>query len=227
MGLIKSANAPTTLSSFSLKDIEDHARSILLKARLQAEQLLVAAQEEGEAIKKAAHVEGLNEGKKQGMAEGIAAGQKAGAEQALAAHNAALAKLIQSLSTAASSLNAAQNQLQEQAANSVVQLAINIARKATHVRGQSDPSVLMANVETAARLVVESNDVRIVVHPQQRQTLADALPKLKLNWPALAHVEIVDDPSIEPGGCVVRTRGGLIDADLNIQIDRIAAELLP
>ena len=36
MGLIKSANAPTTLMPFSMKDIENQARAILLRAQQQA-----------------------------------------------------------------------------------------------------------------------------------------------------------------------------------------------
>jgi len=40
-------------------------------------------------------------------------------------------------------------------------------------------------------------------------------------------VAIVDDDSLAPGGCRIATAGGLIDADLDEQINRIAADLLP
>jgi flagellar biosynthesis/type III secretory pathway protein FliH len=48
-----------------------------------------------------------------------------------------------------------------------------------------------------------------------------------MSWPALKHVELMDDPSLSPGGCRILTGGGVIDAELNAQVDRIAAELLP
>ena len=227
MGLIKSTSAPASLTPFSLKDVETHARNMLLKARAQAEQLLAAAQEEGEAIKTAARAEGLAEGKKQGFADGQDAGKQAGLQQALAANSQALTALIESLTKAAADLNATRDELQEQAANSVVQLAVAIARKAAQWRGERDPATLIGNVEAAARMIVESNDVRIAVNPRQRATLNDALPALKMKWPALAHVELIDDEKVSSGGCVIRTRGGIIDADLTAQIDRIAAELLP
>ena len=227
MGLIKSTNAPPTLSAFSMKDVEDVARSMLLKARAQAEQLLAAAQEEGEKFKQAAHAEGLAEGKKQGLAEGSAAGQAAGKQQALADHSQQLTAVLEALTTATSDLDQSRHQLHEQATGAVIELAISIARKVTRMQGEANPAVAIATVESAARLVVESNDVRILINPKQRQTLSDALPALKMKWPALAHVELVDDASIAAGGCIIRTRGGIIDADLDQQIDRIATELLP
>jgi flagellar assembly protein FliH len=227
MGLIKSANAPTTLSPFSLKDVEEHARLILLRTRGRAEQLLIEAQAEGEKIKAQAKADGHAEGSRAGFAEGTAAGQKAGHQQALAEHGAALTTLVNALTTLSSELNGSRHQLEEEAANAVVQLALSIARKVTKLQGERDPAVVLANVDAAARLVIRDADVRLSLHPSQRQTLVDALPALKQQWPSLAHVELVDDQTLLPGGCRIRTRGGLIDADLNRQIDQIAQDLLP
>jgi flagellar assembly protein FliH len=227
MGLIKSANAPTSLSPFSLKDVEEYARQILLKARKQAEQLLVEAQAEAEKIKAQAKEEGYKEGVRAGVAEGTVAGKKSGHDQALAQHNAALAALITTLTQITTQINSTRHQLDEEAGNSVTQLAISIARKATKLHGAHDPAVLNANVDSAARLVARSSDIRLAIHPSQKATLLDALPSLKMQWPSLAHVELVEDPAIAPGGCQIRTRSGLIDADLDRQIDQIAHDLIP
>jgi flagellar biosynthesis/type III secretory pathway protein FliH len=53
------------------------------------------------------------------------------------------------------------------------------------------------------------------------------LPLLRLEWPSLRHVELVEDATLSPGGCRVFTRGGRIDADLDEQLDRVIDELLP
>jgi flagellar assembly protein FliH len=227
MGLIKSANAPTTLSPFSLKDVEDHARQLLLRARKQAEQLLIEAQQESEKMKAEAKAFGMAEGTKAGFAEGNSAGQQAGRQQALAEHGAALTALLKALTTTATEIDASRHQLDEEAENAVVKLALAITRKVTKLQGERDSSVVLANVDAAARMVNRASDVRLSLHPSQRQTLLDALPALKMQWPSLSHVELVDDPTIAPGGCRIRTRGGLIDADLDRQVDQIAKELLP
>jgi flagellar assembly protein FliH len=227
MGLIKSANAPTTLSPFSLKDVEDHARQLLLRARKQAEQLLIEAQTEGEKIKAEAKAFGMAEGTKAGFAEGSAAGQKAGTQQALTDHGAALTTLLKALTTITAEIDASRHQLDEEAQNAVVKLALSITRKVTKLQGERDPEVVLANVDAAARMVNRASDVRLSLHPSQRKTLLDALPALKMQWPSLSHVELVEDATLAPGGCRIRTRGGLIDADLDQQIDQIAHELLP
>jgi flagellar biosynthesis/type III secretory pathway protein FliH len=84
----------------------------------------------------------------------------------------------------------------------------------------------LANVADAVHRVITAADLRVAVHPTQRDTLQAALPKLGMTLPKLAHAEIVEDAKLSPGGCRVFTAGGLIDADLDQQIDHIAAALL-
>jgi flagellar assembly protein FliH len=210
-----------------MKDVEDHARQVLLRARKQAEELLIEAQAEGEKLKARARADGHAEGTKAGFAEGTAAGLKAGHQQALSEHGAALTTLVKTLTTLSTEINASRHQLEDDAASAVVQLAVSIARKVAKLQGQRDPAIIVANVDAAARLVIRDVDVRLSLHPTQRQTLLDALPALKQQWPSLAHVELVDDQTLSPGGCRIRTRGGLIDADLDRQVDQIAQDLLP
>ena len=109
----------------------------------------------------------------------------------------------------------------------VVQLAIEIARRITKRQGLIDPDMLAANLKEAMKLVVRAVDVRIAIHPAQRATLDGVLPQLRIQWPSLVHVKVIEDASIDPGGCRVFTENGQIDADLNGQLDRIAEELLP
>jgi flagellar assembly protein FliH len=109
----------------------------------------------------------------------------------------------------------------------VVKLAIAIARRVTKRQGQADPQVLMANLVEAMKLVVHAADVRIAVHPSQQQTLADELPRLRLAWPRLQHVDLVEDASLSPGGCRILTHQAQVDADLDVQLDRVVADLFP
>jgi flagellar assembly protein FliH len=227
MGLIKSPNAPVSLTAFSMKDIENHALQILERARKKAEQFLIEAQGEGEQIKAQAKREGHDEGFGDGHAQGMAAGQQAGHQQALAEYGNQLGTLIQALSCASAEIDKSRHQMEEESGNAVVHLAVAIARKVAKSRGESSAAVLTQNVSDAARMVVRAHDVRIAIHPEQRATLLDALPAIKTKWPSLAHVEIIEDSSIAAGGCRIHTRGGLVDAELDGQIDRIAAELLP
>src|SRR4051794_14629679 len=227
MALIKSNNAPATLTPFSMKDIEGHARRVLMQAQRRATELLLAAQEEAEKLKKQQHAKGLAEGRAEGLAAGLEEGRKAGHQQALAEHQANLTQLTTALSSGLEQLEAQRRQLEAEAGAEVIRLAVAIARRAAKKLGATDAAVLSANIDEAMKLVVHARDVRVAIHPSQRATLFATLPQLKLKWPALEHVELIEDATLAPGGCRIFTRGGEVDAALDEQIDRIAAELVP
>src|SRR5262245_44728024 len=146
MPVIKSANAPAAMIPFSMKDIENHARALIARAKEQAEGLLIEAQNEAEQLKAAAKVEGLAEGKRDGLAKGLEEGRRNGAQQALGEHRTQLANLIKSLSEAAMDLEASRIQLEAEALTEVVDLSVAIATRVTKRQGAIDPPVLTANV---------------------------------------------------------------------------------
>jgi flagellar biosynthesis/type III secretory pathway protein FliH len=109
----------------------------------------------------------------------------------------------------------------------VIALSVKIAERVVKRHGMQHSAMLRDNVAEALKLVIGMHRLRIAVHPSQHEVLADALPKLKLEFPTLEHAEIVEDDSLAPGGCRLMTRQGQIHADLDGQISRIAAELVP
>src|SRR4051812_34492089 len=227
MGLIKSNVAPVSLTSFSMKSIEDQARAMLARAQQQADELLVAAQAEAEELKREATAQALVEGRKTGLAQGTDEGRKAGHQQALTESKAQLAQVVAALTKAAAEIDASRRRLEAEARGDVVRLAVSIAERVTKKFGQMDATVLGDNVAEAMKLVVRASDLRIGINPLQREALLAALPQLQIQWPALQHVGLVDDGSLAPGGCRIFTAGGQIDADLDGQIERIAMDLLP
>lgn len=227
MGLIKSINAPSTLTPFSMRDIENQARAIILRARQQAEQLLAAAQVEAEQLKPLAHAQGHEEGFAQGLQAGTEQGRADGHQQALDEHRQSLAQLVATISEMIVRINDERQRLEAEAIGDVVRLAVAIARRVTKRQGELDPRVLQSNLTEAMKLVVGAADVRIAVHPSQKQALSGELPRLRLSWPTLEHVELIEDESLSPGGCRILTHQSQIDADLDVQLDRVVADLLP
>jgi flagellar assembly protein FliH len=227
MGLIKANDAPSGLRPFSMADIEAAARSILLRARRQAEELIATAQRQGDELKEAARAEGLREGLAKGTADGMRQGSEAGRREAFEKSQKEFAAAVGSLKSVVADIDARRFELEAEALREVVQLAAAIARKVTKRQGLIDERVLAENLTEAMKLAVGAADVRIALHPSQRSTLAEALPQLRTEWPTLKHVELVEDAAVSPGGCRVSTRGGLVDADLDSQLDRVIADLLP
>jgi len=227
MPLIRASNMTQSPTPFSLKDIEAQAQAILLRAQQQAEQLLAQAQEEAARLKAEAQAQGLREGHEQGLARGRQEGLKAGRDQALADHAAALTSAIAALDSAAGAIERARLELQTDAVEQVLKLAIAIARRATKRLGRLDHTVAAANVAEALKFAVHAADVRVAIHPADKAALEAALPELRLKLPQLEHISIVEDASVEPGGCRLFTGSGSIDATLDTQLDRIVADLVP
>lgn len=228
MGVIKATDAQATAGAlFSLADIEQQARAILLRARAQADQILAEANRVADELR--------GNAAKDGKAAGIALGQKEGREQALAAgktqaltdQKAKLAESMAAFTNAATEVNARLRALEQAAHGEVVSLAIAIARRVTRTLAANDVAIAKANVHEAVRLATSKASVRIAIHPSQRESLLELLPQLKMQWPTMEHVELIDDATLSVGGCRVFTHGGEIDADLDRQLDRIEAELLP
>src|SRR2546425_524871 len=149
MPVIKSIHAPSNLSPFSMKDIEQQARAILLRAQQQAEQLITEAQITAGELKDKAIAEGIIDGRKDGLAQGLEEGKKLGQQQALNEHRQQLTQLINSLTAASKELNASRKQLEATATTEVVKLAVSIARRVTKRYGELDPNGLTANVSQA------------------------------------------------------------------------------
>ncbi len=223
MGLIKFNSAPGKVVPFSMKDIELTAKQMLLRAQQQADQILAEAEGQGEVMRQQMQVQGRDEGYEQGLEEG----REAGRQQAMQEYQQQLAEVHAAMGQALVQFEQSRQDLQRDVLREVVGLAAAVARRVTCRQSLIEPQVLQENLVQALRLVVHRADVRIVVNPAQRETIEQLLPQMALAWPQLQHATIAEDPAVHPGGCRLSTDAGDIDADINTQLDRIIAELLP
>jgi flagellar assembly protein FliH len=227
MGLIKSNDVPLSLAAFSMKDIEAQAATVLARAKEKADGMIAQARTEAANIKRVAQIKALAEGLKQGKAQGLEEGKKTGHATALVEHSAAMTELVKTLSRAIGELEEHRDQLLTQGLREVVELACSVARRITKRQGLLEPEVLLENLKEAMSHAVHAADIRLAVHPSQLKTLQAELPNLRIAWPRLKHVELVEDSTISPGGAKIYTLHGEVNGDLEAQLDRMVAELMP
>ena len=230
MGLIKSNNLPPAGATFAFTDIERQAQQTLARAAQRAEQMLAEAQRQADALRERAIAEGraagLEQGQKEGLTKGLAQGLADGKAQATKEGSPRVAAAV----GAFEQLGA----LVEQHVASLVNieedllgLTLGIARRVVKTLAARDASVIEANVREAVRLAATKASLRIAIHPEHRAQLVGLLNELKLTWPNIQHLELVDDATLALGGCRVMTIAGEIDADVDRQIGRLLAELAP
>jgi type III secretion protein L len=101
----------------------------------------------------------------------------------------------------------------------VVQLSMKVAEKIIGSELATRPDAIAAIVAQALRTVRHQRDVNIRVNPAQAPAL-EAHKKTLLGVLSRARdVVIRADPSVREGGCVIETELGILDADLQTQLE--------
>ena len=145
---------------------------------------------------------------------------------------AGVAQAQSQLDGPASALAAAADQLQAlrtDAAASVeadaVDLALRIAEQAVGAAIAADPELVVEAVRGALRRLVERDRVLILVNPDDLELVRDHVARLVGELGGIEHCEVQAERRVRPGGAIVRTSEGEVDATLETKLAR-AREVL-
>jgi flagellar assembly protein FliH len=145
---------------------------------------------------------------------------------------AGVAQAQSQLDGPASALAAAAEQLQAlrtDAAASVeadaVDLALRIAEQAVGAAIAADPELVVEAVRGALRRLVERDRVLILVNPEDLELVRDHVARLVGELGGIEHCEVQAERRVRPGGAIVRTSEGEVDATLETKLAR-AREVL-
>ncbi len=115
------------------------------------------------------------------------------------------------------------DRLLEDAEREVVAIALTIARKVLGRELRSGPEAV---VDLAASAVAEARARReVVLRASPADAAALRAAEGRLAALSRAPVQILEDPSLEPGGVLVDTEAGRIDARIEAQLDALARAL--
>lgn len=198
-----------------LEAARERAGAILAEARLQAEQIRKPAQEEA---RKAGFEAGRQQGLEQGRKEGQAEGARTFAEKSAA--------LTRALEAALRAIEEEKRALLRRGHDELLALAVRIAEKIVGATVARHPDAVRETVARAIELASTRIGVSVRLHPGDVESVRAFLPQLHQRFTDLEPVQLVGDEAVAPGGCVVRTREGEVDATLQTQIDEIARLLL-
>ena len=146
--------------------------------------------------------------------------------------SAGVAQAQSQLDGPAAALAAAADQLQAlrtDAAASVeadaVDLALRIAEQAVGAAIAADPELVVEAVRGALRRLVERDRVLILVNPDDLELVRDHVARLVGELGGIEHCEVQAERRVRPGGAIVRTSEGEVDATLETKLAR-AREVL-
>tara|TARA_R110000868_G_scaffold411617_1_gene706225 strand:- start:307440 stop:308225 length:786 start_codon:yes stop_codon:yes gene_type:complete len=231
MGIIKRADLESYTRDAVPLDFDDlHRRgqAVIKAAQDEAAQILKQAQEERDRLLGDATEVGNAKGYEEGHSKGLAEGITQGTEDSINAHDQRLGTLIENWSAALERWDTERNDLILSARTEVVQLAAHIAGRVIKRVIDLDPEVVVDQLEAVLETLVTPTDIRVRVHPGDMELLQRVMPAMVDQCASCNHAELVEDSTLAPGSCVVSTKGGgVIDASIAKQYDRVVAALLP
>lgn len=231
MALIRQANAKAMARDAIVLDLGDlAAQGELLKARARAEadQIVAESRAERKRLLDGAAEEGRREGLARGLEEGRKQGADAGKKEAIAAQRETLSKLESAWGAALAAFESSRDQMLLEAKEDIVKLAAIVAELVTKRAMVLEPSRVADQLGAVLGLLSRATRLVVSVHPDDESILREALPALAATLPAATHVEFATDPALERGSCVARSgSGGVIDASIRTQLQRISETLVP
>jgi flagellar assembly protein FliH len=181
----------------------------LESARRQGAELIAVAREQAEAIALNAREQGFAAG----YAEGIAQAEKAAAD------------LVQHADRTAREVVEYRAQAIADSERELVELALGIAEKVLQRAFETEPDRVVDVLRGALRKTFTRDGLTVVCNPADLQRLQAAGPDLAGSLGGLKDLQFITDRRVAPGGVVVRTPAGDIDATIESQLDRLGAVL--
>jgi flagellar assembly protein FliH len=146
------------------------------------------------------------------------AGHTAGKEETQAACEQQIAKLREEITKAVQDFAAAREVYFQRVEQEVVRLTLSIARKILHREAQVDPLLLTGILRVALDKIGSSTNTRLHANPADVNVWRDYFKHTHENFPV---PELIGDPEIQPGRCILETELGTTEIGLETQLKEI------
>ncbi|MGD9570744.1 MAG: FliH/SctL family protein [Thermoleophilia bacterium] len=179
--------------------------AVMEGARRDAEHVIAAAHAEAESLRAAAHQ------------EGYAAGHAVARDE--------VAQVLSALLTAGGALAARAEELEREAGAEATALAVEIAAKLLRAEVAVRPERVADVVRGAIRRAADRSALVVMVSPSDLAACRAAAPEILAEMGGIGRLDVVDDPRIGAGSCVLQTVAGDVDATFESQLARVLEAL--
>lgn len=107
----------------------------------------------------------------------------------------------------------------------VVRTAVRVAQEILSAELQTREDAIVDIAVTALLAAKTARDINLRVHPRDAKALRGAKDRLVSNLTRAKDLEIREDRRVKQGGVLIETESGVIDAQLETQLEEIARVL--
>lgn len=116
----------------------------------------------------------------------------------------------------------AKQEVFEYIAPDILEISIDIARKIVKKEIEQDPELVLNTIMDVLKTVSrEERKVNLKVNPAQYQLVKANMPSIASSLGLDIKTNIVSDDTIDIGGCILHTSNGIVDANINTQLEVI------
>ena len=200
----------TNEAQVTLQKAKDEAAEIEAKARDEAAKI----EEEARAV--------MDEQKAQSYEAGFVQGREAGFQTG----KDEAARLIDRLHAMHEGIIEKRQEILNETEQQVVDLVLLMARKVVKVISENSKETFAANVVEALKKLKGKCDVTLRVNLKDETFAAEHVKEFIAAVENVQSLKVVEDSSVDAGGCIVETDFGEIDARIASQLDELEQKML-
>jgi len=188
-------------------DAENEAAAIIEKAKNEAAQIIAEAQAERDKQKSDAQKEGFEQGHNEGYDKGVDE----------------VNRLIERMHKI---LMQRRDEILQDTESQIVELVILMARKVIKILSENQKNVIMANTLAALKKVRTRGEVTLRVNLEDVKLTTQHVEEFIQHVENVQGINVLEDSSVEKGGCIVETDFGSIDARISSQLTELENKIL-
>ncbi len=192
------------------QDAEDQAQLILAEARTKATELENEIKSRVTQTEREAYEKGHADGHEKGFEEG----------------KAEVARLVESLHSIITKAIEKRNEIIQEAETQIINLVLLIVKKVIKVISENQKNVVINNVVQALRKLKSRGDVVIRVNLADLELTSEHVKDFMKMVENVKSITVLEDSSVDRGGCIIETDFGQIDARISSQLHEIEERIL-
>ena len=192
------------------QEAEDHAQVILAESRQKAADLESDIKQRVTQTEREAYERGYADGHAKGYGEG----------------RAEVERLVESLHSIITKAIEKRNEIIEEAETQIINLVLLIVKKVIKVISENQKNVVINNVVQALRKLKSRGDVVIRVNLADLELTSEHVKDFMKMVENVKSITVLEDSSVDRGGCIIETDFGQIDARISSQLHEIEERIL-
>jgi len=189
---------------------EEEAERIIADARNKAGEIEKEVRQSLAAERKDAREKGMEEGHESGYAEG----------------KAEVERLIERTQVVLERAQDKRGEILSETEKEIIDLVLLISRKVIKVISENQRNVIISNVVQALRKVKAKGSVIIRVNMADLKLSTEHKQEFIKLMEGAKSVQIIEDSSVDSGGCIIETDFGEIDARISSQLAEMESKIL-